>query len=196
MLVLRRTDLAVILNTNITIKMREFNYSIKENIAYTNGLLHSMELLNDAPNSAKDYGIVELNNTSEDLTESLRSFLETPNWNFNFIKLNQDWKKIILKDTSWAFTEIITQNYGYATEIGAEKYEALVENFNIKIVQKIILDNIERLLNSFNSFEIFRIEIGWIEPNDSSGYFAHGESNYLFKATEKNMFFLYFRASD
>ncbi len=176
--------------------MREINYNIKENIAYTNGLLHLVELLNDAPNSAKDYGFVELNNTSADLTESLKSFLETPKWNFNFIRISQDWKKIILNDTSWAFTEIITQNYGYAIEIGAEKYEALVEKYNIKIVQKMILDNIENLLKSFNSFEVFRIEIGMIEPNDNSGYFAHGESNYLFKTTENNMFLLYFRASD
>jgi hypothetical protein len=176
--------------------MIETRYSHKEKIVFINGLLASMELLNHAPNSAKDYCFVELSSTSDNLTESLRAFLETPKWNFNFIKLNHDWKKIIIKESSWAFTEIITQNYGYPIEIGIEKFEDLVEKYNIKIIQETILDNIEDLLKSFDSFEVYQIEIGMIQANDNSGYFAHGESNYLFKTIENKMFLLYFRASD
>jgi hypothetical protein len=176
--------------------MREITFSNREKIVYINGLLASIELLNLAPNSAKDYAFEELNSTSEVLEDNLRSFLETPKWNFKFEKLSNDWKDLIVKESSWAFTEMITQNHGYPIEIGIEKYEILIKKYNIEIVQNLILDCIENLLKSYNSFEVYKVEIGTIAYNDNSGYFAHGESNFLFKTEENYLFLLYFRASD
>lgn len=177
--------------------MREITYSSKEKIVYINGLLAAIGLLNLAPNSCKDYAFEELYATSEDLEDNLRSFLETPKWNFMFEKLDKHWKDLIIKESSWAFTEIITQNHGYRTEIGVEKYEIFTKKYNIEIIQKHILDCIENLLKSYDSyFEVYKVDIGTIEFNDNSGYFAHGESNYLFKTEENNLFLLYFRASD
>lgn len=170
--------------------------SNKEKIIYINGLLASIALLNLAPNSAKEYAFVALNSNSEDLEQSLRIFLETPKWNFKFVNLNEDWRKIIIRESSWAFTEIITQNHGYPNEIGLEKYAALSEKYNIKIVQELILSCIENFLKSTSRFEVYQVEIGPIQSNDNSGYFAHGESNFLFKTEEDEMFLLYFRASD
>jgi ribosome biogenesis protein Nip4 len=167
---------------------------IKEHLIYINGFLTSIGILNLAPNSGKNYGFVELDSISDNLTECLRNFLETPKWHFKFVKLNEDWKKIIIKESDWAFTEIITQNYGYPVEIGFEKYETLTKKYNLKIVQEFIFDVIERFLKSFNGFEVYQVEI--LQSDDNSGYFAHGESNYLFKTTENKLFLLYFRASD
>lgn len=171
-------------------------YNHREKIIYINGLLSSIELLNLAPNSAKDYGFVELEFTSKDLSENLRNFLETPKWNFKFTNLNEIWKKEIVTESSWAFTEIIIQNHGYPIEIGNEKFEILKEKYNIKLVQELIIESIEDLLKSSNSFEVYNVQIDQIQSNDNSGYFAHGESNYLFKTSENNLFLLYFRASD
>ena len=176
--------------------MDDTKYSEQDQITYLNGLLSSMAILNLTPNSGKHYGFADINSNSSDLTESLRIFLKTPKWNFEFIKLNGDWKNVALKESSWAFTNIIMENCGHPFDIGIEKHEEHTKKFNLDHLQGYIFSCIESILEPYKDFEVYKVEILSIEPEDYSGYFAHGESNYLFKTVENKMFLLFLRASD
>jgi hypothetical protein len=165
-----------------------------EFLIYLNAYLEPLELLNTIPNCMKDFGFNELQLIDNDIDISLKKFLETPNWTFDLIKLDENWAEIILKNSSWAFNAIITEIHGFPFYIGEDKFEQTVKRYNLNYIQKAFFDKLANFMKLFESFEVYEVNIS--NQYDNTGYFAHGEYNVLFKTSKNELFLLFFRDSD
>lgn len=177
--------------------MKDNKMTKVEYLAYLNGYLSSVEILNSISNCEKDFGFKEIDFIEDSFEKSLKTFLVTPNWNFRFKKLEENWEEVLLNNL-WFFEAIIIKNYGYPVQIGNDKYRELVENHNLNDIKNYFIRLISEFLNLYNSFEVFEVDISnqFNHQLENEGYFAHGEYNVLFKTSNNELFLLYFRDSD
>lgn len=169
-----------------------------EHLAYLNGYLSAVETLNTIPNCMKDFGFKEIDFIENSFENSLKTFLVTPSWNFEFKKIEENWKEILIENSSSMFNAIIVEAHGYPIDVGNEKFEELVKKHNINDVQNDFIWLLSNFLNLYDSFEVFEVYISNQFNNqlENEGYFAHGEYNVLFKTSNNELFLLYFRDSD
>jgi len=164
-------------------------YTDKESIAYINGLLDAVGTLNSIRNHDLDFGFVALP-SDEKREDSLKNYLETPNWTFDFQKMD-DWKTTATKDTLWIFMLVIMQINGgqYPSEVGEEEFKKQAQDHNLLALHKKVFDAIDAFLSSKGAISAYQIEIQMPLVPDNTGYFAHAENNYLFETGSGERFF-------
>jgi len=167
-----------------------------EKIAYINGLLDAVGTLNSIHNHDLDFGFVALSG-NESREDSLKNYLETPNWTFGFQKMD-DWKATVTEDTLWDFILVIMQINGglYPLEVGEEKFKKQAQDHNLLALHKKVFDSIDAFLSSKGTVSAYQIEIKMPLIPDNTGYFAHAENNYLFETGSGERFFFYVRVSN
>ena len=165
-----------------------------EFLIYINAYLEPLEILNTVSNCEKDFGFKELNLIDDNLELSLKKFLETPNWEFKCVQINDNWKEKIITETSWAFEDIVTEIHGYPSIFGKNEFKNMVEKYQLDIIQRRFFEIIFEFMSQFEDYQVYKVVIS--NQFDDDGYFAHGEYNALFKTSNSELFLLYFRDSD
>ena len=171
--------------------MRIDNFNLlNEKIAYANGLLNSIECLNTTPNNIMDHEFTMLP-LGGSMENSLKTFLNTPNSIFTFTE-NKNWQETFKKETIYFFSNILTEIYGYKI-FSENEFKLQLEKLNLQGHQDIFIKVINSILGLYETVLVFTVDIN---SNSYSEYFAHTESNFVFKIAEDKILFLHLTAYD
>lgn len=168
--------------------------NLNEQIAYLNGILNAVGVLNTTSSNIMDHYFIELELENNDYEKMLKDHLDTPNWVFEFVQIEY-WKEHIECNTEHFFTNILTEISGYDIYSNKSRYTDLSKRYNLKGLQESFVYNLNKILQQFANVEVFFVKID-PSPDYHSGYFAHDECNYLFKIGDNKVLFLHLTVYD
>lgn len=168
--------------------------NLNEQIAYLNGILNAVGVLNTTSSNIMDHYFIELDLEHNNYEKMLRDHLDTPNWGFEFVQI-EDWKQHIECHTEHFFTNIMTEISGYDIFRDKSRYTDLSKRYNLMGLLESFVYNLDKILQQFANVQVFFVKID-SSHDYSSGYFAHDESNYLFKIADGKVLFLHLTVYD
>jgi hypothetical protein len=161
----------------------------KQLIAYINGFLWTLEILNDEVNHGQTYYVEEIERL-EDYEESIKKHLFDQNYIIT-LKEILDWK-VELERTSISFFESILNKIElndyqkeYSTKYNRTKRETtnftLINEKYISLMNELIIDN----------SKFYEVSVNW----DKGSFYECYHKDYLVD-NEKGLFFVHFGTSD
>jgi hypothetical protein len=188
------TNLFAFLNME---KAIENHSSLNEKLAFINGYLNSIAILNSTANNGMQHWIVDLGVIEDNLISTIKQGINAPTWTFQTTEI-ADWQKVIEDECFFFFSNILDEIHGSSEHyLDREKRYNYVGRYNLTAQLKHFIRIIEDLLSSFQLKTVYNIRIDWGPERYSDGpYFAHGESNFAFLIESNHLLYLHLGASD
>jgi hypothetical protein len=172
------------------------NYLIlNEKLAFINGYLNSIAILNTIPNNVMEHWLIDLGVIEEDLDTTFKKGIQAPNWTFKATEIS-NWQKVIDDECYYFFSEVLYKIQGSKAyyESKGRQFD-LMEKYNLEHQLKYFIKMLENLFSFCKLKTVYRVDIDnkedWYNP-----YFAHGEYNYAFEIESKRIIHLHFGAWD
>jgi len=171
---------------------------LSEKLAFINGYLNCIGILNTIPNNAMDHWIIDLGVMESSLNSTIKKGIQAPNWMFKATEIT-DWQKVIEDDClNWCwFSEILFEIHGsevYHENNKKRKYD-LMEKYNLENQLKCFIKMLVNLFSFCQLKTAYRVEID-SGKDQYHPYFAHGECNYAFEVESGKVLYLHFGAWD
>ena len=171
-------------------------YSVlNEKLAFINGYLNCIGILNTIPNNAMDHWMIDLGVKDVDLNTTIKKGIQAPNWTFKTTEI-ANWQKAVEDGCYYFFAEILYEIQGSKIyyESKGRQYD-LMEKYNLENQLKCFIKMLADLLSFGELKTAYIVEIefkeDWHDP-----YFAHGECNYAFELESGRVLYLHFGAWD
>ncbi|RYE17159.1 MAG: hypothetical protein EOP45_16295 [Sphingobacteriaceae bacterium] len=153
---------------------------LNEKLAFINGYLSSIAVLNTTANNGMDHWIIDLGAIEDDLVNTIKKGINAPNWTFKAIEIT-DWQKVVENECTFFFSNILFEIQGSSDYFSnKERGSNLAEKYNLTAQLKIFIRIIEDLLSTYQLRTAYRIEVDG-GSYESDPYFAHGECNFAFE---------------
>ena len=166
-----------------------------ENLAFINGYLSSIGILNTTVNNGMDHCIIDLGAMENDLVNTIKKGINAPNWTFKATEIS-DWQKLVEDECSFLFSNILFEIQGSSDYFSnREKRSDLAEKYNLTWQLNFFIKIIENLLSSCQFKTAYRIEVD-CGSDSYNPYFAHGECNFAFQIESNKILYLRLGAFD
>jgi len=169
--------------------------SLNEKLAFINGYLNSIAILNTTANNGMEHWMIDLGLIENDVIYTIKKGINAPNWTFKATKIS-NWQEVLEKDLFFFFSNILVEIQGpkdYYNSTG-RRYD-LTEKYNLKAQLNYFIGMITDLLSSLQLKTVYTVEVkcgaDWYNP-----YFAHGECNFAFEIESNQILYLHLGAFD
>lgn len=180
---------------NMDIKTHE-PVALNERLAYINGYLDSISILNTTANNAMEHWLIDLGPIDQDLNNTIKKGTKAPNWTFNATEI-PDWKNVMEDECFYFFSNILYEIQGSeAYYRNNERRYDLTEKYNLEAQLSYFIRIVDELLQFCQLKTAYRIEVDSRISDENDPYFAHGECNYAFQTDSNNLLYLHLGASD
>lgn len=187
------TDLFAFLNMEKDINSYS---SLNEKLAFINGYLNSIAILNNTANNGMEHWIVDLGVIEDDLVHTIKKGINAPTWTFRTTEI-ADWQKVMEEDCSFFFCNILGEIHRSSGHLDNEKRSDYMRKYNLTTQLKYFIKIIQDLLLSCQLKKAYYIDIDWGPERYTDGpYFAHGESNFSFQIESNHLLYLHLGAFD
>jgi hypothetical protein len=173
------------------------DYSLlSEKLAFINGYLDSIAILNTIPNNAMEHWMIDLGVMEVDLNTSIEKGINAPNWIFKATEIS-NWQKVLEDDCYYFFAEVLYEIQGSKAyyESDKKKVYELMRKYNLEGQLKCFIKTLADLLSFCQMKTAYQIEVD-SRVDQYDPYFAHGEYNYAFELESGRILYLHFGAWD
>ncbi|MBK7882780.1 MAG: hypothetical protein IPJ81_02300 [Chitinophagaceae bacterium] len=155
--------------------------TIKEKLAYLNGYLQSIAIINSFISEVKTYSVKLLDKANNDIPETLCKYLEG-NYTIDLEIIQERWQNILHKELagSW-FSQFISKAYtnGNAIIYSESNYNP---EYCISWLVSTFINHLEELIDQ--DFKFIKVKINSVEKI----FAEHYESNYIFDLGDQILF--------
>jgi len=170
--------------------------TLNEKLAFINGYLNSIAILNNTPNNGMEHWIVDLGIIEDDLVDTIKKGIKAPTWTFRMTAI-ADWQKVMEDECSFFFSNILDKIHSFSDYVDREKRYDYMRKYNLATQLKYFINIMQDLLSSCQIQTAYYIDIDWGPERYMDGpYFAHGESNFAFQIESNHLLYLHLGASD
>jgi hypothetical protein len=169
--------------------------SLNEKLAFINGYLNSIAILNSTANNGMEHWMIDLGTIEDDVVNTIKKGINAPNWTFKATKI-PNWQEVVEDDAFFFFSNILFEIQGskdyYSNN---ERRYDLTEKYNLKAQLKYLIKMIADLLSYCQLKTAYSVEVDsraeWYNP-----YSAHGECNFAFEIESNQLLYLHLGAFD
>jgi hypothetical protein len=176
---------------------REINSypSLSEKLAFINGYLNSIAILNSTANNGMEHWIIDLGSIDENVTNTIKKGINAPNWSFKATEIIK-WQDVVEDEIFFFFSNILYEIQGSKDFYNnTERRYDLTEKYNLKAQLKYFSKMLADLLSYCRLKTAYSVKVDfsaeWYNP-----YFAHGESNFAFEIESNQLLYLHLGAFD
>jgi hypothetical protein len=169
--------------------------SLNEKLAFINGYLNCIAILNSTANSGMEHWMIDLGSIDQSVTNTIKKGIHAPNWNFKATEI-ANWQDVIEDELFFFFSNILYEIQGSKDFYSnTERRYDLTKKYNLKAQLKYFIKMLSDLFSYCQLKCVHNIEVDfsaeWYNP-----YFANGESNFAFEIEPNKLLYLHLGAFD
>ncbi|HVS90435.1 MAG TPA: hypothetical protein VHE59_00285 [Mucilaginibacter sp.] len=169
--------------------------SLNEKLAFINGYLSSIAILNSTANNGMEHWMIDLGSIDENVANTIKKGINAPNWTFKATEI-KNWREVIEDELFFFFSNILHEIQGSKEYYNnTERRYDLTEKYNLKAQLGYFIKMLTDLFSHCQLKAVYNVEVDfsaeWYNP-----YFAHGESNFAFEIESNQLLYLHLGAFD
>src|ERR1700743_1567920 len=112
-------------------KTNIWDYSIiDEKLAFINGYLKSIEILNSIADHGGTHWIIMLTSIDDDITNTIRKGINAPNWDFKATEIS-NWREVVKMQCTDFFFFILSELYGHDYIRDEHRKKKFIETYHL-----------------------------------------------------------------